>query len=385
MHRPAFSEAHLAARAWFLRRAQEAGLSTAVDGAGNHSAVLNCGAPGARTLLLGSHLDSVPYGGRFDGALGVLAALETLRVVQERGLQLPVHLEAIDFSDEEGTLVGLLGSTALAGELHAEDLVNPRGGRDALLEGLARAGLDEAGLFGARRDPNRLAGYLELHIEQGPRLLEAGAQIGVVTTIVGIRSYKLIFHGRADHAGTTPMGSRRDAAQGAAAFTLEARRLVLEAFPTCVVNVGWMDFAPGAFNIVPAQAALGLELRAPEAGLLDRLESALLARAQAEAERFGLTLQVERLGRHQPAPMSDQAQSAIRAAAKDLGLAYLPLPSGAGHDGQSLANLCPVGMLFIPSQDGASHSAREFSTWQDCVNGANVLLGAALRFAGNYT
>ncbi len=237
-----------------------------MDGAGNHSALLRCGPAGARRLLLGSHLDSVPHGGRFDGALGVLAALEALRVVQEHNLSLPVDLEAIDFTDEEGTLVGLLGSAALAGKLAPEDLANPRGGREALLAGLARAGLSEAGLLEARRDPDALAGYLELHIEQGPRLLDAGVQIGVVTDIVGIASYTLSFFGRANHAGTTPMADRLDAAQGASAFTLAARRLVIEEFPGCVANVGAMRFSPGAFNIVPQAVDLSLEFRAPGAG-----------------------------------------------------------------------------------------------------------------------
>ncbi|MBN1147147.1 MAG: Zn-dependent hydrolase [Anaerolineales bacterium] len=382
VHRPSFSEAHLAARAWLRGRIQEAGLEFRQDAAGNHSATLACGPAGARTLLLGSHLDSTPHGGRFDGALGVLAALETLRTLQEAGLQLPVHLEAIDFSDEEGTLVGLLGSSALAGTLKTADLERPRGGREALLAGLARAGLSENDLLEARRDPQTLAGYLELHIEQGPRLAQAGAQVGVVTAIVGICSYRLTFAGRADHAGTTPMAERRDAAQGAAAFTLAARQIVLEQFPGCVANVGAIQLKPGAFNIVPERAELSLEFRAPQAATFERLEAALLDSARQQAGRFGLGLEVERLGAHQPTPMSAQAQAAIAAAAGELGLSHMPLPSGAGHDAQMLAALCPAGMIFIPSQGGASHSPREFSEWQDCVNGANVLLGAAIRMAG---
>jgi N-carbamoyl-L-amino-acid hydrolase len=188
VHRPALGEAHLAARAWFRERIAAAALEFHTDGAGNHSAFLACGPAGAPTLLLGSHLDSVPHGGRFDGPLGVLAALESLRVVQEAGISLPVHLEAIDFTDEEGTLFGELGSTALAGTLAAEALREPRGGRAALEAGLARAGLTEPGLLTARRDPTSLAGYLELHIEQGPRLVNAQANVGVVTGIVGMCS-----------------------------------------------------------------------------------------------------------------------------------------------------------------------------------------------------
>jgi N-carbamoyl-L-amino-acid hydrolase len=381
VHRPTLSEAHLEARAWFRERVTAAGLQFHMDGASNHSAVLACGPTGAPTLLLGSHLDSVPCGGRFDGPLGVLAALEALRVVQEASVSLPVHLEAIDFTDEEGTLFGELGSTALAGTLTAEALREPRGGRPTLEARLARAGLTETGLLTARRDPASLAGYLELHIEQGPRLADAQVDIGVVTGIVGMASYRLAFVGRADHAGTTSMADRRDAGLGAGAFALAAREVVMGDFPGCVANVGDMRFAPGAFNIIPAQVALALEFRAPEPALLRRLEEVLMERARTEAQRFGLGLEVERLGWLDPAPMSEAVQRAFAEAAGALGLSHVPLFSGAGHDAQSLAGLCPVGMIFVPSVGGASHSPREFTRWTDCLNGANVLLQAALRVA----
>ena len=266
--RPALGEAHLAAHDWLRRRIQADGLELRLDQAGNHLAFLGCGPQGAPALLLGSHLDSVPDGGRYDGALGVLAALETLRCVREAGLALPVNLEAIDFTDEEGTLVGLLGSYALAGRLKAADLLSPRGGRERLSAGLERAGLSEGGLLVARREPSSLAGYLELHIEQGPRLLQTGVQIGVVTSIVGICSYRLAFTGRADHAGTTPMRDRLDAAQGAAAFTLAVRQKVLQDFPECVANVGMCRLRPGAFNIVPGARRAGAGAALGRAGKL---------------------------------------------------------------------------------------------------------------------
>lgn len=381
VHRPTFSEAHLAARAWLGERIRQSGLEFRTDAAGNHSAVLACGPAGGPTLLLGSHLDSVPYGGRFDGALGVVAALEVVRTVQEAGARLAMNLEAIDFTDEEGTLVGFLGSGAMAGHLTPQMLQNPRGGRVAVREGLARAGLSESKLFDAKRPAQSLGGYLELHIEQGKRLESASKKIGVVTSIVGITSYRLTFTGRADHAGTTSMQDRRDAAQGASAFTLAARDMVVRDFPACVATVGNMSFAPGAFNIVPAKVVVSLEFRGANAGELGRLETALLERAKGEAERFELGLNVEFLSTHAPTPMSTQAQSAIDAACEALQLTHMPLVSGAGHDGQMLASVCPVGMIFVPSSEGASHSPREFTEWQDCVNGANVLLQAALRLA----
>ena len=383
VHRPTFSEAHLAARSWFREQIENANLEFRTDGAGNHSAVIMSGAVSATkqspTLLLGSHLDSVPNGGRFDGALGVLAAFEVLRTIQDAELKLKVNLEAIDFTDEEGTLVGLLGSAALAGRLHPDHLQNPRGGRAALLEGMNRAGLSDESILSAARPKESLAGYLELHIEQGKRLERAGLDMGIVSAIVGIWSYRLSFTGRADHAGTTMMDDRLDASLGASAFTLAAREIVVKDFPNCVVNIGNMEFAPGAFNIVPARVDVSLEFRSSDEQEFKRLDSVLLERAQHEAGRFGLELQVKSLGKHSPTLMSDPIQHTFADACDDLVLTHISLPSGAGHDGQSFDGLCPVGMIFVPSQDGASHSAREFTEWQDCVNGANVLLQTVLR------
>ncbi|HET9590378.1 MAG TPA: Zn-dependent hydrolase [Anaerolineales bacterium] len=382
VNRPTFSEAHLVARRWFREQVEKAGLEFRTDGAGNHSAFLACGEQGAQTLLLGSHLDSVPNGGCFDGALGVMAALEVLRAVQDAGLKLRLNLEAIDFTDEEGTLVGLLGSAALAGHLQQETLQAPRGGRETLLAGMQRAGLSEESMLQAARPKESLARYLELHIEQGKRLERAGMDIGIVSAIVGIRSYRLSFTGRADHAGTTGMQDRLDASLGASAFTLAAREIVMEDFPDCVVNVGSMVFAPGAFNIVPARVDLALEFRSPDEAEFNRLDLALLACAQREARRFGLELRVDALGKHSPTRMSEKIQQVFAEACDDLGLSHISLTSGAGHDGQSFDGICPVGMIFVPSVDGTSHSPREFTKWEDCVNGANVLLQTALRLAG---
>lgn len=399
--RPTFSEAHLAARKWFKDEVEKSGLEFRTDGAGNHSAVVIARSlkgdeaisntrqeiasgqrsPLTRTLLLGSHLDSVPNGGRFDGALGVMAALEVLRTVKENGIRLKVNLEAIDFTDEEGTLVGLLGSAALAGRLHQKDLTSPRGGRGNLVAGMKRAGLSDESMLSAPRPKDSLAGYLELHIEQGKRLERAGIDIGIVSAIVGICSYRLSFLGRADHAGSTTMDDRLDASLGAGAFTLAARELVMKDFPNCVVNVGKMDFTPGAFNIVPARVDLALEFRSPNESEFNRLDAVLLELAAKEAERFGLKLNVEFPGKHSPSIMHEKVRGAFAASCDDLGLTHVSLASGAGHDGQSLADLCPVGMIFVPSVDGASHSPREFTKWEDCVNGANVLLQAVLRLA----
>jgi N-carbamoyl-L-amino-acid hydrolase len=378
VHRPAFGEAHLEARRWFLETAKQAGLETRVDGAGNHSGLLRCGPSGAPVLLLGSHLDSVPHGGRFDGALGVTAALEVLQTVQDHGVPLNTHLEAIDFTDEEGHHVNFVGSLGLTGKLAPEHLQTPRGGRERFQDALRRAGLSEDSLFAAGRSAATLAGYLELHIEQGGLLAQREASIGIVTGIVGIRSFKVRFLGRADHAGTALMEHRLDAAQGASAFTLAVRETVMAEFPGCVATVGNMAFEPGVFNVVPRVVTVSAEFRADTEATLDEIEARLAQQASHAARRFALDLEIQPLDRTAPARMDDRVQEAYARACRTLGLRHTFLASGAGHDAQCLAPVCPTGMIFVPSVGGSSHSAREFTRWRDCVNGANVLLHAAL-------
>lgn len=379
--RPTFSDAHFAARKWFLARAEAEGLETRIDSAGNHSAVLRRLRSDARVLLLGSHLDSVPGGGRYDGALGVVAALHVLLAFKEAGAELPFDLEAIDFTDEEGTLLGLLGSQALAGTLAIESLQAPRGGREALVAGLQRAGLREERLADARRDPRSLAGYLELHIEQGPRLEREAVKIGVVTGIVGSRSFRIVLRGLGGHAGTLPMDARRDAAVAAARFILSARDIVMRDFPGSVITVGDVRLEPGAFNVVPGLARLALEFRSHDEGQLDAIESAVLARSRADAESQGIGLEVIPVARWRPASLDPRVIEAIERAAAALDLGAKRLPSGAGHDAQELAAVTPSGMIFVPSVGGISHDPREYTAWDDIVNGADVLLGTVRELA----
>ena len=379
--RTTFSEAHLAARKWFREHIEKSGLEFRMDGAGNHSAFLPCDDLNAPTLILGSHLDSVPKGGRFDGALGVMAALEVLKTVRENGIKLKFQLEAMDFTDEEGTHLSLFGSSFISGHLNPEDLKKPYSGRENFTAGLSRAGLTEESLFTAKRTKESLAGYLELHIEQGKRLETRGINIGIVSAIVGYGSYRMVYIGRADHAGSAAMEDRLDAGQGVAAFILEARQVVMRDFPNCVANVGKIEFSPGASNIVPARAVFLLEFRSPDENQLAGLDAALMKLAREKAEQFGLQVTTEALGKHTPNLMSAKIQDAFRDACDDLSLSSVVIPSGAIHDAQSLVDICPVGMIFVPSVNGTSHSPFEFTEWQDCVNGANVLLQAALRLA----
>jgi beta-ureidopropionase / N-carbamoyl-L-amino-acid hydrolase len=384
MQRTAFSPAHAEARAWLLQRGHDAGLQTAVDGAGNHSVTLLSERPEARTLLIGSHLDSVPCGGRFDGALGVLCALEVVRTVADAGLRLPVTLEAIDFTDEEGTVFPTLGSEALAGALTSSSLASPACGREVLLAALAQADLTEEGLLAARRDPKTLAGFLELHIEQGPSLEREDLAVGIVTGICGQASFELVFQGAARHAGTTPMDRRRDAGLGAAAFALAVRDTVVRDFPGCVATVGELRLHPGASNVVPGRAELSLDCRSLDEAELGALANALIALAHQQAARADLDVRVKPAGLWPPAPTHQRARTAITRSAAALGLAAVEMPSGAGHDAQVLTRIATTGMVFVPSHAGISHHPDESTRLDQCIDGCNVLLGAALDLASDW-
>lgn len=377
--RPALSPADVDGRAWFRQRVEAAGLVFRLDGAGNVSAVLAAERPNAPTLVAGSHLDTVPNGGCFDGALGTLAALEALRTIKEAGIRPPVHLEAIAFTDEEGNLVGLLGSQALTGQLAPGDLEKPRGGRDALERGLARLGLTRESVLAAQRPAEDLLAFVEVHIEQGTRLEETGVDIGAVTGIVGIRSYWLRFVGQAAHAGTQPMDRRADALLGTAVFVQRAHELVMAHFSPGVVNCGEVQVTPGAFNIVPAEARLALEFRHGTEAQLDEMEHALLGLARSVAADHELALQTERSSGCVATPLDESVIAAIESAADNLDLSHTRLLSFAGHDTQAMQAVTPSGLIFVPSVDGVSHHPDEFTRDEDVVNGANVLLQALLK------
>lgn len=380
INRPTFGHSHTEARAWFRECALDAEFEFKIDGAANHSAFLHQ-AGAEKTILLGSHLDSVPNGGRFDGALGVVAALEVLQTVKDAEIQLPVNLEAIDFTDEENTHVEFLGSRAFTGQLEEENLHIRDGDREQFEALITSRNLSGHTMLTCGRDPNEYVGYLELHIEQGSRLAEKDCHLGIVTSIVGIYSNSIIYHGRADHAGTTPMSSRLNAGLGASAFNLAVDRLLKKQYPDCVANVGKMIFEPGASNVVPERAEVLSEYRAPDDQRAKALGGSIRAAAHEEAGRFGLKLEIIPTGHTRAIPLNPQLQGVVGATAEALGLNSLRMASGAGHDAQILADFTPSGMIFVPSVAGISHNPNEYSEWKDCVNGANALLGSAIRWA----
>lgn len=383
--RLALSETDLEARAWFKSRSEEAGLAFHQDGAGNISATLSSKNTQAKTLLAGSHLDSVPNGGRFDGVLGVISALEALRTIKEAGLDVDLHLEAISFTDEEGTWLGLLGSRAFAGTLTAKDLSQQKGDVDAFEQALSQAGLSQETLLSAGRDPTQYAGFIEAHIEQGSRLESADLSIGVVTNIVGVRWYWLRFVGEAAHAGTKLMEERSDAIWGASAFIDRAKDLVQSDFSPGVSNFGQLHVKPGVFNIVPSEVELAVEIRHAATERLDEMEQTLFELAGDCAQKCDLTLETRQVNEILPAHMDAPMIQAVEHASSQLELKHTRLVSFAFHDTQSINAIMPSVLYFVPSVDGISHNPNEFTKPEDVVNCANVMLNAILALAMDET
>ena len=378
--RPSWSEADMQARRWLQERIRAAGLEARVDAAGN---IFGRWQPGGPVVMVGSHLDSVPNGGAFDGALGVLAGLECLRRIKEEGIRLRHPLEMVAFTDEEGAFGGFFGSYAFTGALRREvipTLKDAAGLR--IVDAMARAEMDAMAAPAALRDPKEIRAYVELHIEQGPVLEAHDVPIGVVDAIVGIRRFGITFRGRADHAGTTPMTDRRDALLGATDLVQQGRELVLtQGTPASRLTVGVLKVTPGAANIVPAEAYLTYELREASAERLRSLADRSRALIADVASAWGLTVAVETILDIEPVPLADEVKACIAAAAQELGHTHMRLPAMAGHDAQVVGRVAKAGMIFVPSQDGRSHSPAEFTSDEDVERGANVLLLTLLKLA----
>lgn len=381
INRLALSPEDLAARSWFANRIDDAGLIVRDDDAGNISAVLRSDRADARTLLIGSHLDTVPNAGRYDGAIGVLAALECLRVIHENDIRLPMHLEAINFTDDEGNWRSLLGCRALVGALQDDDISELRPENAPLRAALIRAGIEPRDLLRARRNPDSIAGYLELHVEHGTRLERAGVPIGIVTNIVGRSTHHITFIGQAGHSGTTDMYKRRDALRGAALFIVRAHEAVRARYGDGIFNCGDVVVKPGAFNIIPALARLTVECRHVNAALLAEMETTILSIARESAASYDLDVTTEKVTQMPAADMDPQWSDIIARCSDRLGYAHLPLVSYAGHAAQFLAHFTPSGMIFIPSKGGIGHHPDEYTEWEHVVAGANVLLHSILEWA----
>jgi N-carbamoyl-L-amino-acid hydrolase len=378
--RPAWSEADTQARRWLQERIKAAGLESRVDAAGNIFGRWQSGGP---VVMVGSHVDSVPNGGAFDGALGVLAGLECLRRIKEAGLRLRNPLELVAFTDEEGAFGGFFGSYAFTGALRSEEIPNLKDATGLrMVDAMAQGGMDAMAAPAAFRDPKEIRAYVELHIEQGPVLETHGVPIGVVDAIVGIRRFGITFRGRADHAGTTSMTDRRDALLGATDLVQQGRELVLtEGTPASRLTVGVLKVKPGAANIVPAEVYLTYELREASAEMLRSLADRSRALIADVASAWGLTVSVETILDIEPVALSDEIKGCIATAAEELGHKHMRLPAMAGHDAQVVGRVAKAGMIFVPSKDGRSHSPAEFTSAEDVERGANVLLLTLLKLA----
>ena len=371
INRVAFSPADQAARRWVEGQMRDLGLDVRTDEAGNSI----CHYPGRMhelpPLAVGSHTDTVPDGGRYDGALGVVAAMACARSLTTAGIQLRHPVEVINFAAEEATLGGSVGSRAMTGSLDPEMLDKPAWDGTPVRDHLSSAGVDPDHVLEARREKDSLACFLELHVEQGGTLEASGLPVGIVEGIVGLRRYTATFEGLANHAGTTPMAGRQDALVTAAPFILSVRDTAVA--HEVVGTVGSLRVLPGTPSVIPGRAELSVETRGLSEATLDKVEDEL----SRSAEEFGGRLFV--ISKKSPAPSDPRFLDALISTCDELCVPYRLMPSGAGHDAQCLAHIAPQAMLFVPSRGGISHSPDEYTDPESCVTGARVLLNALLK------
>lgn len=370
----AYSDADVAGRNFAMELMRAAGLDPRIDTAGNIFGACDGTDHSLKPILFGSHIDSVPSGGNFDGQLGSMSAIEVVRTLKERGVNTRHSLQIAVWSNEEGATVG---SRAAAGDLQRKDLDHAYNGI-YMADGLRKIGGDPERLAEARITPGFFHCYLELHIEQGGNLEKAGIPIGVVEGIVSIDEYEVEIRGFANHAGTTPMPDRRNALLAAARLIEAVQQVVTREPGRQVGTVGRLEVSPNVRNVVPGLVKHSIELRDLSPDKIARLGEEIQKRAQVIAQQTGTEISIKQVEHIPPAIATPAIQSQIEVAATGLGLKTVRLPSGAGHDAQVIAKLGPMGMIFVPSVAGISHSPKELTHWPDCANGANVLLHTIL-------
>lgn len=373
--RVAYSDADLEARAYTMELMRAAGLDVSIDAAGNILGARPGSVEGLPPILFGSHIDSVPRGGNYDGPVGSLSAIEVARTLHEADRATRHPLVVTIWADEEG---GLTGSRGYVDGFTRQELEEAGPDGRTLAERLRRIGGRPEETIGGGTAPGGIGAYLELHIEQGAVLYEAGIDIGVVEGIVGIDWYDVTFTGVANHAGTTPMDRRHNAMLAAAELALAVDRIVKAVPGRQVGTVGRVNVTPNAPNVVPGRVDCTVELRDLSTEKLDRLWERIRTAAEEAARRFDVEVTWRQRIDLIPALSDETVRTVIADSAKSLGLTTLRLPSGAGHDAQNLARLGPMGMLFVPSVDGISHAPEELTRSGDVVNGANVLLRTVL-------
>ncbi len=381
-NRVAFSDADLQGRAYVISLMQVSGLEVSVDYAGNIIGKRKGNNPQLPPIGFGSHIDMVPNGGNYDGCVGSLAAIEVVRTLNEAGIQTDHPLEVFIFSNEEG---GVMGSRALVGDLKEEALgvVNSTG--YSMREGINRLGGNAALIAEVERPEGSLTAFLELHIEQGGILHREGIDIGVVEGIVGIKWWDVKVTGFANHAGTTPMDMRQDALLAAAQFILAVNEETLKMDGKQVGTVGRIQALPGAPNVIPGEVQLSLEIRDLSTEKMEKLFQAIEARASTISRETGTTFSFTPIDATSAPALTDTGiRKMIATASEELGLSTRNMQSGAGHDAQDMARITPVGMIFVPSVNGISHSPKEYTSPEDMANGANVLLRTLLKIDASW-
>jgi N-carbamoyl-L-amino-acid hydrolase len=378
--RVGFTEADLAGRAYVMGLMREAGLEVRIDPAGNIFG-RRAGSASLPVLLFGSHIDSVPHGGNFDGDVGSLGAIEVIQALNEQKLETRHPLEVVIWTNEEGGRFysGLVGSSAATGILPADIAERRDENGEKLSDWLTRMGGDARRIKEARITPGSVAGYVELHIEQGAVLDEAKVPIGVVQGIVGISLRICTATGFANHAGTTPMTGRKDALAAASRAVLAVREEVRAETGRQVGTVGWMKIEPGASNVIPGRVTFPVELRDLDKEKIDRVAARILQRFESIGKDENVQISCTAPDLHAPALTVPVFRDAISTSAKEAGLNSMELPSGAGHDAQNVARFAPIGMIFVPSRGGISHSPLEYSSPEQVANGAEVLYRTILR------
>lgn len=374
--RRGFTQADCDGRQLVARWMVEAGLTIRVDPAGNLIGRLEGSEPGLPALVTGSHLDTVPTGGHFDGALGVMAGLEVVRTLQEHGLRLRHPLELIAFADEESTMVGCKGMAGTASEDPA-DYATSNG--EPIAPNLERIGGHWPSLASARRDDDAIAAFLELHVEQGAVLESRGDAIGVVEGVVGQRRFRIRIGGQANHAGTTPMDLRQDALVTAAEVVLAIEALAADHPGDPVATVGKLEVWPNAANVVPGAVEMTVDIRDLSPDVLQEMVDGLMEALEEIGGRRPCDIALDPQFEVEPTPAHALVMETVAASASALGLRHSALPSRASHDAQELGRRWPMGMIFVPSRGGFSHSTAEYTSPQQCWAGAAVLLDALQR------
>lgn len=373
--RVAFSEADVQGRTYIVRMMLQAGLVVKIDAAGNiigKRAGKNWAAP---AIAFGSHIDSVPMGGNYDGDVGVIGALECIALLNEARITTEHPLEVIVFTDEEG---GLTGSRAMTGQIKASDLSLISQSGKSLGQGIQYIGGDTSKLSQAIRKNRDLMAFLELHIEQGARLYNTKTEIGVVEGIVGIEWWNVSFQGKANHAGTTPMAGRQDALLAASKFIIKVNEIAKSISGNQVATVGRITAEPGAPNVIPGRVVASLEIRDLSKEKIFSVFKQIESTAKILEKESSVAISFMPMHSNQPAVTDKRMQDIIAGTAKKLGMTFQYMPSGAGHDTQDLALIVPTGMIFVPSKDGISHAPSEFTSAEDMAKGASVLFHTIL-------